>query len=360
LQPVDYEALWGAERDDLHAAFDAFRCSAGIICASAAEQRPALPAPPGLVAAAEAALVFEGEALSFFRRWFEPLRLAGPGFLTGYYEVEVEARRRPDAEFSTPVLARPRDLITLNDAPLSAPGGAALTSARVRPDGALEAYPERRVIEDEAYEGKPEPLAFLRDRVELLLIQVQGSARLRFPDGSRAALTYDGRNGHPYTSIGRLLISRGLVDEPRMSLAALKATLREMGLEPGEAGRRLIQENKSYVFFRLDDDARRAQGPIGGQGCVLTPLRSIAIDRSRWSYGLPFFIRGRIPWESAEPTEFARLMIAQDTGSAILGEARADIYLGSGAEAGERAGGLRHGADFFVLAPRGQSEFRKS
>lgn len=353
VQFLDFEALPGLERDDLDAALNVFRLSARIICAKAAEQRPALPAPPGLVAAAEAALYFTGEPLSFFHRWFSPLRLAERGFLTGYYEVEVEARRAPDADFPTPILARPRDLVTLNDAPILGPDGAALTSARVRPDGALTPYPERRVIEDEDYEGRPASLAFLRDRVELFLIQVQGSARLLFSDGSSAALTYDGRNGHPYTSIGRLLISRGLVNAQEMSLSALKAALREMGLGPGEPGRRLMQENKSYVFFRLDEDAPRAQGPIGGQGCVLTPLRSIAVDRSRWSYGLPFFIRGRIPWESAEPTPFARLMIAQDTGSAILGEARADVYFGSGTRAGERAGGLRHDADFFALAPRG-------
>jgi membrane-bound lytic murein transglycosylase A len=341
------------ERDDLGAALAVFRRSAEIICAGTAEPRAALPPPPELVAAAEAALVFEGEARSFFDRWFEPRRLAGPGFLTGYYEVEVEARRTPDSDFRTPILARPKDLVTLNDAPLEGPDGRALTSARVHPDGSLAPYPERRVIEDEDYPGKPEALAFLRDRVELFLIQVQGSARLVFPDGRRAALTYDGRNGHPYTSIGRLLIARGLVKEPEMSLSTLKAALREMGLGPDEAGRRLLQENKSYVFFRRDDDPRRALGPIGGQGCILTALRSIAIDRMRWSYGLPFFIRGRIPWEGVEPTDFARLMIAQDTGSAILGEARADLYVGSGAKAGETAGGLRHEVDFFVLAPRG-------
>ncbi len=181
---------------------------------------------------------------------------------------------------------------------------------------------------------------------------MQGSARLRFPDGESARLTYDGRNGHSYTSIGRLAIARGLIPEAQMSLATLKATLRAMGLRPGEAGRRLMQENKSYIFFRHDDRPQRVSGPIGGQGCALTPLRSIAVDRARWSYGLPFFISGRLPWTSGEASAFARLMIAQDTGSAILGEARADVYFGSGDRAGELAGGLRHPADFFVLAPR--------
>ena len=116
-------------------------------------------------------------------------------------------------------------------------------------------------------------------------MQVQGSARLRVPDGSAASLTYDGRNGHPYKSIGRLLIARGLVPERRMSLETLKNTLRKLGLGPGEPGRLLMQENKSYVFFRIDNSAARAEGPIGGQGCALTPGRSIAVDRGLWSYG---------------------------------------------------------------------------
>jgi len=348
----DFADLPGLERDDLDASLEAFRRSAVIIVNKAREQRPARPPTPALVAAAEAALSGGGDGGAFFRRWFRPLRLSVPGFLTGYYEVEVEARREPDAEFSTPILARPDDLVTLNDAPLESADGAALTGARRRADGALEPYAERRAIEDDDYAGKPRPLAYLRDRVELFLIQVQGSARLRFPDRSVAALTYDGRNGHPYTSIGRLMIARGLVREEDMSLAKLKATLREMGLGPGAAGRELLQENKSYVFFRMDEGEERLQGPIGGQGCALTPLRSIAVDRARWSYGLPFFICGQIPWEGPSPSPFARLMIAQDTGSAILGEARADVYFGGGAKAGDLAGGLRHPADFFVLSPR--------
>ncbi|HYA80291.1 MAG TPA: murein transglycosylase A, partial [Methylocystis sp.] len=315
----DFSDLSGVERDDLDASLEVFRNSARIIVSRTFEQRPACEPAAALVAAAEAALSSDGDGAAFFRRWFHPIRLRGPGFLTGYYEVEVEARREPDAEFSTPILARPDDLVTLNDAPLGRADGAALTSARRRADGALEPYPERRAIEDEEYAGKPRPIAYLRDRVELFLIQVQGSARLRFPDGSLAALTYDGRNGHPYTSIGRLMIARGLVSEEDMSLARLKATLREMGLGPGGRGRELMQENKSYVFFRFDLNPERRQGPIGGQGCALTPLRSIAVDRTRWSYGLPFFICGRIPWEGGAPSPFARLMIAQDTGSAILG-----------------------------------------
>lgn len=346
--PVSFENLDGFQADDPGAAFAAFRRSAERILETTAEQRPARPPSLALVAACRAALDGAPDPREFFTRRFVPQRLRAPGFLTGYYEVEVEARRLPEPGFETPILARPKDLVTLNEAPLAGD----LAAARRRADGLLEPYPERRDIEDGPARDCAPPLAFLRDRVELFLLQVQGSARLRFPDASSAGLTYAGRNGHPYTSIGRLTIARGLVAEADMSLETLKKTLRDMGLGPGEAGRRLMQENKSYVFFQIDETPQRAFGPIGGQGCALTPLRSIAIDRNLWSYGLPFWIAGQIPWEDDAPSRFARLTIAQDTGSAILGAARADLYFGSGVEAGARAGRIRHTAEFFVLAPK--------
>jgi membrane-bound lytic murein transglycosylase A len=351
-EAMTFDALKGFDGDDLEAALGVFRISAELICAGAASQRPARPPTAGLIAASRVALSEPGDAASFFKRWFTPFRLSAPGFLTGYYEVEIEARRAREPGFSTPVLARPLDLVTLNETPLRGPEGAPLTSARRSADGALEPYAERRAIEDGPWENRQPPVAFVRDRVELFLMQVQGSARLRFPDGARAALTYDGRNGHPYTSVGRLLIVRGLVSEAQMSLQTLKDALRELGLSPGEAGRLLMQENKSYVFFRIDESPERAVGPIGGQGCALTPLRSIAVDRGLWCYGSPFWITAQIPWRGVDAAPFARLMIAQDTGSAILGESRADIYFGCGARAGALAGGLRHSADFVVLLPR--------
>jgi membrane-bound lytic murein transglycosylase A len=312
-----------------------------------------LAASASLLKACRAGLSYTGDASKFFTEWFAPFRVTGEGFLTGYYEVEVEARREKEAGFSAPILSRPVDLVTLNETPLISPEGISLSSARRLPDGGLEAFSERREIEEDASGRYGPPIAYVRDPVELFLMQVQGSARLRFADGSLLALTYDGRNGHPYTSIGRLLIERGLFPAEQMTLELLKQTLRKLGQRPGETGLLLMQENKSYVFFEVDDSPERAIGPIGGQGCALTPLRSIAVDRGLWCYGLPFFISANIPWRSETPSRFARLMIAQDTGSAILGAARADLYLGCGLRAGSLAGGLRHGANFTVLLPRG-------
>jgi membrane-bound lytic murein transglycosylase A len=352
IEPLSYEAIPGFEADDLDAAFGAFRRSARRLADLRPQQRPATPPPAALVTAARAAMSGDSDGRTFFQKWFRPHRIPRKGFVTAYYEPEVEARLAPEPGFETPALSRPPDLVTLSATPLRISDRDAVTSARRQPDGTLVPYPTRRAIEEDGAAAGSAALAYVRDAVELFLIQVQGSARLRLADGSAIALTYDGRNGRPYTSIGRLMIERGLAAESDMSLEKLKATLREMGVGPNQPGRRLMQENQSYVFFRLDDSEDRKLGPIGGEGVALTPLRSIAVDRSVWCYGLPFWIASRLPWEGEAETKFERLMIAQDTGSAILGEARADLFFGAGARAGALAGRVRHDADFIVLLPR--------
>jgi membrane-bound lytic murein transglycosylase A len=180
-------------------------------------------------------------------------------------------------------------------------------------------------------------------------MQVQGSAQVEFPDRSRARLAYDGRNGLPYTSIGKILIEAGEIAESAMSLAGLKAWLRR------DSGRGLdvMRRNRSFIFFRLVEDFDPNLGPMAGAGVALTPLRSIAVDRAVWAYGLPFWIDAELPWVDETRRPFRRLMIAQDTGSAIVGAARADLFFGSGDAAGARAGAIRHPAEFVVLLPQG-------
>ena len=174
---------------------------------------------------------------------------------------------------------------------------------------------------------------------------------MRLVDGRVLRLVYAGRNGAPYVSIGRLLIERSGIRAADMSLIALKKWIRAHGQGPGEPGLALMQSNPSYVFFDLRGESDTACGPIGGQGFGLTPLRSIAIDRSLWPYGQPFWIDAELPCGESSSAKFRRLMIAQDTGSAILGAARADIFFGSGDEAGTRAGDVRHKGHMAVLLP---------
>jgi membrane-bound lytic murein transglycosylase A len=354
LGAASFDALAGFEADDALSAFRTFLSTARALELDAAPLRAGLAPSAALRAAARAALAEPPRdaetARRFFLAHFRPFRVgAGPDFLTGYYEPWARGSMVATPKFSAPVLARPADLVSF--APGRPPPGfdSTLAAARRSSDGTLSPYPDRAAIETRG----DDPLLWLADPVEVFLIQVQGSARVELEDGRVVRLVYDGRNGQPYTSIGRTLIEAGEIPEREMSLARLKSWLREHGLRPGERGRELMWRNRSYVFFRVEENLDPEAGPIGGAGVPLTPLRSIAVDRSLWSYGLPFWISADLPWEGDAPTPFRRLMIAQDTGSAILGAARADLFFGGGDLAGTRAGAIRHHADFTVLLPLG-------
>jgi membrane-bound lytic murein transglycosylase A len=353
LEPVRFDDLAGFESDDALAAFAAFARSARALRQGAAPTRPARAPSTRLVAiareAADAEVRDAADARRFFAARFRAFRVIpdeadGKGLLTGYYEPRLKGSLTRTAEFTAPILARPRDLV-------AAPAGfdSVSSGAQRLADGTLRPYPDRAAIESEGGEA----LLWLADPVEVFFVQVQGSARVELPDGREVRLAYDGRNGRPYTSIGRLLIEAGEIPEREMSLTRLKSWLRERGLSPGERGRATMQRNRSYVFFRIEDAFDPSQGPTGGAAVALTPLRSIAVDRSIWAYGAPMWIDAELPWEGEATTPFRRLTIAQDTGSAILGAARADIYFGGGEAAGARAGAIRHRGAFTALLPQG-------
>ncbi len=341
LEPATFAGLVGFAEDDHAEAFRVFRRSSAAIVAHRPSLRAAEPPSAALLAVCRHALEL-GEpdgpaARRFFETHFRPRRLVpgSPtrperGFLTGYYEPIVDGSPTRAEAFPTPILAWPGD------------------SSR---HGMRTGLPDRAAIEALVRDGHFERIIWLRDPVEVFFVQVQGSARVRLADGTSLRLVYAGRNGHPYTSIGRILVESGAIARADMSLARLKAWIRDHGQAPGEAGAALMQRNASYVFFRAAPDLDPAEGPIGGQGIGLTRLRSIAIDRTIYSYGLPFFVSALLPWQGAEATPFRRLMIAQDTGSAILGPVRADIFFGTGDDAGARAGDIRHAGDLVVLWP---------
>jgi len=362
VDPVSFADLPGFDEDDSLAAFQTFLRSAEALAEGVAPTRAGVAPSAGLLAIASAALsagvADAGAARQFFQRNFRPFRLrpesaAQAGFLTGYYEPRLRGSLTPSPEFSAPVLARPDDLVTFAAGQAPAAFDTALSGAQRLPDGALRPYPERAAIEAAAA-GQGRPILWLRDHVEVFMAQVQGSARVDLVEGAAVRLAYDGRNGQPYTSIGRLLIESGEIAEAEMSLERLKSWLRANGLETGGKARNLMQRNRSYVFFKLERDFDAADGPTGGAGVALTPLRSIAVDRALWAYGTPFWLDAQLPWRGSEPSPFQRLTIAQDIGSAILGAARADLYFGGGDEAGRRAGDIRHACDFTVLLPPGE------
>src|SRR5262249_36648518 len=182
---------------------------------------------------------------------------------------------------------------------------------------------------------------------DLLAIQIEGSGRVILEDGTPLRLNYDSHNGYSFTSISRALIERNLIPREETSIQRIREW---MAAHPDEASK-VRAANRSYVFFRITGLSNEGE-PVGAQGVPLTPGRSIAVDRLH-EYGTPFFIEANLPIESAKPTSaLRRLMIAQDTGSAIVGPARADLYLGAGDDAARIAGRIRHPGRFVMLLPR--------
>lgn len=353
-EALSFAQLAGWAGDDHAAAFSAFLVSCRAMLADAPALRPAVAALPALKAACTAAVSapVDGKAgaRAFFERHFQPYRIvpaSGRGFLTGYFEPEIAGSLVETPEFSAPVYGRPPDLVTLMPGDDRAGLPADLAAAQRTPDG-LKPYPVRAEIYAGLFRGQGLEQLWLRDEAEVFIVQVQGSARVRLPDGRRMRLSYSGRNGHPYTSIGRLLIEEGKIAQAEMSLSRLMGWLRA---NPGDA-RRVMEANRSYVFFARQVDTDPMRGPTGGAGVPLTPGRSLAVDRAIWPYGLPVFASAEIDTLEPASQSIRRLMIAQDTGSAIVGPARADYFWGSGEEAGRRAGLTRHGLNFTVLWPR--------
>lgn len=356
-EPLAFADLPGWTGDDQRAAFAVFWRQCRSLLDKDPALRPGAPPPPGLDAACAAALRLPesldlDSARAFFETRFAAFRIrpdAGTGFLTGYFEPEIAGSLTPGPEFSAPVYGRPADLVTLAPGERATGLDPALASAR-RVGDRLEEHPDRPAIYAGALRGRGLERLYLRDEVEVFIVQVQGSARVRLAGGGQARLTYAGRTGHPYTSIGRILIEEGRIPREAMSLERLMGWLRA---NPDEA-RRVMAQNRSYVFFERIDTFDPALGPTGGAGLPLTPGRSLAVDRTLWAYGLPVWIAADIDTLTPEEGRLARLTVAQDTGSAIVGPARADYFWGTGTEAGRRAGLTRHALDFVVLWPKAE------
>ena len=345
LAPTSFAELDGWAGDDHAVAFRAFRASCRAILDKIPPSRAAQP--PGEALTALCGRVAAGPELdgpaarAFFERETRPFRV-GKGVLTGYYEPEIEGSRVRTERFDTALLARPADLVPIPDGE-SLPGvPAGMGGARKAGEG-FEPYPDRAAIEDGALDGQGLELVWA-EKVDAFFVHIQGSTRIKLADGKSLRLAFDGRNGRKFTGIGRLLVERGAMTKGGASMASIRRWLAD---NPRE-GRELMRANQSYIFFRLDEALGEADGPLGAQNVPLTPGRSIAVDRGLWSYGLPFWIDGRFPDGDA----VRRLVVAQDTGSAILGAARGDYFAGTGDVAGAIAGGMKQQTDFVVLLPR--------
>ncbi len=190
-------------------------------------------------------------------------------------------------------------------------------------------------------------LVYFADPVEVFFLQIQGSGRVKLTDGSTIRVHYDGKNGHPYSSIGRYLIEKGLLAADKISMGALKRWLRA---DP-ERGKQVMWKNASYVFFR-ELKGSEAKSPMGAMQVHLTPGRSLAVDPRYHALGIPIFVSAEGVGHAGKGGNFRRLMVAQDVGSAIKGPERGDVYFGSGDAAGRLAGTTKSEAKFIVLLPR--------
>jgi membrane-bound lytic murein transglycosylase A len=333
---VSFDALDGWKDDDQAAAFGAFlkSCTGAILNATPA-QRKGRPLYDGLyrvcARAAKAGPLDREAARKFFEDNFKPMRVSPPGdgegFFTGYYEPIVEGSRFPSEKYKVPLYRIPAKFVGQSK---------------------VFAQYDRTEIEDGALAGKGLEICWVENPVDAFFAQIQGSTRVRLDTGKMLRLNYIASNGHPYTPVGRFLIDQGIVTREEMSMDKIRQF---MEANPDE-GKELRRKNRSFVFF-TETSLKEHEECIGAQGVPLTPLRSLAVDNKMHVYGTPIWIDAKLPIESEAPeTPFRKLLIAQDTGSAIVGPARADIYFGAGHDVASIAGRIKQPGQFVMLVPQ--------
>jgi membrane-bound lytic murein transglycosylase A len=281
-----------------------------------------------------------------FRAFRATNRGNATGLVTGYYEPELRGSRAPSGRFRVPLYRTPPDLVTA-DLGLFRPAFAGERIAG-RVDGtALKPYAKRAEIERGALAGRQVELLWVDDAIAKFFLQIQGSGQIRLDDGEVVRVGYASRNGHPYRAIGRDLIEIGALTPEEVSLQSIRAWLQA---HPQDAAA-MMARNPSYIFFREHPELAAADGPLGTEGVPLTAGRSLAVDRRFLPLGVPLWLDTTAPWpEGAAPLR--RLMVAQDTGGAIKGVVRGDVYWGSGARAEAIAGPMRSPGRYAILLPR--------
>ncbi|WP_420854818.1 murein transglycosylase A [Salipiger pentaromativorans] len=260
------------------------------------------------------------DARGFFELFFRPVQIGDgkEGLFTGYFEPELDGSLSPSPRYRYPIYRMPSE------------------ARDTRPW-----FTRREILTSGVMEGRGLEIAWVDDPVELFFLQIQGSGRIRLPDGRHLRVGYGGANGQPYRSIGQELVRRGTFDAHQVSAQRIKSWVRSNPFD----GQELLYHNPSYVFFREVNEVPAEKGPLGAMNRSITTLRSIAVDPAYTPLGAPVWI------EKAGKTPLHRLMIAQDTGSAIKGAQRADIFFGSGDQAGRQAGRLKDPGRLVVFLP---------
>lgn len=360
LKPVSFDDLPGWRSDDPSPLWDAM-----ADCRTYLESvKPYKAGALGLTAddllallqrAGETKPAGADEARSFFERETRPFlvepRETASGLVTAFYEPEVAVSDRRDDAYRHPFYRRPLDLVDIDDS--NRPSGFDPAYAfALQTDAGLAPYPDRRAIDEGWLEGRGLEIAWARSKVDVFFAHVQGAARLRYPDGRLRRITYAAKAGHPFSGIGRLLIDLGEISEADISMRSIRAWLAAHPERVDE----ILWHNRSYIFFREAEVDDLSRGPIAAAKVPLIAGRSLAVDRQIHTFGFPFFIHARGLTHMDGGRDFARTMMALDTGSAIVGPARGDIFTGSGDQAGELAGAVRNTADFYILIPKQAAE----
>lgn len=355
LQAVSFDVLEGWKDDDPSSLFEVMaNCRRHV-----SEIKPYRTGSLGLTSADLLPLLEAAEkclpssaamARAFFEEHCEAFQIVrkngDSGFVTAFYEPEIDVSDRPDESFRFPIYRRPDDLVELDDE--NRPGELENSYSFGRlSDGFIDAYPDRRTIDQGYLDGRGLEIAWARSKVDLFFVHVQGAARLRYPDGRIGRITYAAKAGHPFSAIGKLLIDRGEIDRANISMQSIRDWL---AAHPDRIDETLWH-NRSYIFFREATVNDPKAGPIAAAKIPLLAGRSLAVDRLIHTFGFPFFIRSESLTHLDDGKPFQRLMLALDTGSAIVGPARGDIFTGSGHTAGELAGTVRNDADFAILIP---------
>lgn len=292
----------------------------------------------------------EAAAGAFFGQRFVPHQVVldgeTEGLFTGYYEPELKGSLIREGPYQTPLHGRPADLVSVDLGAFRDHLKGERIAGRVV-DGRLVPYEPRAALADGEV-AAAEPLLYVDDPVDAFFLHIQGSGRVRLTDGRVMRLGYAAQNGHVYTAIGRTLVERGALTRDTVSMQSIRAWL---AAHP-EAGREVMNENRSYIFFTMAEIGANDTGPLGSLGVGLTPEASLAIDRRHIALGVPVFLSGTAPsGPDGREEPFHRLMVAQDTGGAIRGAIRGDVFWGFGPRAAEIAGRMQHPGELTVLLP---------
>jgi membrane-bound lytic murein transglycosylase A len=364
LARVGFDALPGWPVDDHAAALEAFRRSCARIL-KLPDDRPMGRTVGGSAGQWKSACQRAGSpdaaaagARRYFEREFTPyLVRAGEepkGLFTGYYEPELAAALARDERHDVPLYGRPEDLVTVDLGAFRDAWKGERIVGRVE-DGRLVPYPERTAIDAGVLAGKAPVLAFAADPIDAFFLEIQGSGRLALKEGGWRRIGYEVANGRPFVPIGRVLLEEGSLEKGKVSMQAIRAWL---AAHPERASA-VMQRNPSYVFFAWREGLDDAGGPLGAEGVPLTAGRSLAVDRKALPFGAPLWLDTEAPTgPDGALRPFRRLMIAQDTGGAITGAVRGDIFFGTGAAAGEVAGRMSSTGRYAVLLPKGVSVTR--